>query len=52
MSEHDIEGERKQAKGKAQEEAAEVTGDTSEKMKAKSKQAEGKIQEEWGEATD
>jgi uncharacterized protein YjbJ (UPF0337 family) len=52
MSEHDAEGKRKQVEGKAQEEMAEATDDTSEKMKGKGKQAVGKMQEEVGEATD
>ena len=52
MSEDEVEGERKQAEGRAQEKKGEITGDTSEELKGKGKKVVGKAQEEWGEAKD
>jgi len=51
MSEDEIKGKMKQAKGKIREGIGEVTGDTSEQLKGKAEQAEGKIQEEIGKTT-
>lgn len=45
-----IEGKIKQAEGKAQDAAADVTGNISDDVDGKAKQVEGKVQELFGKA--
>ena len=45
-----IEGKIKQAEGKTQDAAGDVTGNTNDDVEGKAKQAEGKAQELFGKA--
>src|SRR5688500_15645840 len=45
-----VTGAAKEAEGKVRDAAADITGDTSEELKAKAKTAEGKIQKNFGKA--
>jgi len=47
---NEITGAAKEAEGKVRDAAADITGDTSEELKAKAKTAEGKIQKNFGKA--
>jgi len=47
---NEITGAAKEAEGKIRDAAADITGDTSEDLKAKAKTAEGKIQKNFGRA--
>jgi len=50
VNEDIIEGKIKQVEGKAQDAAADLTGNTSDDIAGKAKQVEGKAQEMLGEA--
>ena len=45
-----VTGAAKEAEGKVRDAAADITGDTSEELKAKAKTVEGKIQKNFGKA--
>ena len=47
---NEITGAAKEAEGKIRDAAADITGDTSEEIKAKAKTAEGKIQKNFGKS--
>ena len=47
-----VEGKLKQAEGKVQDAAGDVTGNTHDDVAGKAKQAEGKVQEGFGKAKD
>jgi uncharacterized protein YjbJ (UPF0337 family) len=47
---NEVTGAAKEAAGKIRDAAADITGDTSENLKAKAKTAEGKIQKNFGKA--
>ena len=47
-----VEGDLKQAEGKAQDTLGDVTGSTDDNVAGKAKQAEGKVQEGFGKAKD
>lgn len=47
---NELTGAAKEAEGKVRDAAADITGDTSEELKAKAKTAEGKIQKNFGKA--
>ena len=47
---NEITGAAKEAEGKVRDAAADITGNTSEELKAKAKTAEGKIQKNFGKA--
>ncbi len=47
-----VEGKVKQAEGKVQDAAGDVTGNTDDDIAGKAKQAEGKVQEGFGKAKD
>ncbi|XHH10373.1 MAG: CsbD family protein [Candidatus Bathyarchaeia archaeon] len=48
MTEDELKGKGKQAKGKLDETAGKITGDTGTQIKGKMEQAEGKTQEAMG----
>jgi uncharacterized protein YjbJ (UPF0337 family) len=50
MTDQEIEGKGKQAKGKIREGIGELTGDKSEQVEGKVEQAEGKVRETIGKA--
>ncbi len=47
---NEVTGAAKEAEGKIRDAAADITGDTSENLKAKAKTAEGKIQKNIGKS--
>ena len=47
---NEVTGAAKEAEGKIRDAAADITGDTSEELKAKAKTLEGKIQKNFGKA--
>ena len=47
---NELTGAAKEAEGKVRDAAADITGDTSENLKAKAKTMEGKIQKNFGKA--
>jgi len=49
-NEDEIAGKAKQAEGKVQDAAGDVTGNTNDDVAGKAKQVEGKIQEGFGKA--
>jgi uncharacterized protein YjbJ (UPF0337 family) len=51
MSEEEVKGRGKQAKGKVREEVGKLTDNKTEQLKGKIEQAEGKARAEIGKAT-
>lgn len=52
MNKDQVEGNAKEAKGKAKEIAGEATGNESLKYKGKAEQVAGKVQSKYGDAKD